>query len=249
MVELMTQYSVSTQEGFFVHLIVAIVLGALIGLERQVSRHPAGILTNLIVCLGAYAFTAFSFLVNPAEIKDITRVAAQVVSGIGFLGAGVIMREGGNVRGLNTAATVWASAAVGILCCVNDLIYACLVAAAIVVLHLVLHPISHKIDKIRKYDKSDKRMNEEAIYRISVVCPEDVELDVRKNIMHIIKHEPEALLHTLETVSAHDDENNKKIRAFITTKTDNDALIENLITQVGKNDQIISAGWKIEHDN
>ncbi len=249
MYELMTQYSVTTLEGFAVHLVIAIVLGALIGLERQFTRHPAGILTNLIVCLGAYAFTAFSFLVNPAGIKDITRVAAQVVSGIGFLGAGVIIREGGNVRGLNTAATVWASAAVGILCCLDNLVYACLVGGAIVVVHLVLHPISHKIDKLRRYDKSDKRRNEEALYKISVVCPEDVELDVRKNIMHIIKHEPEALLHTLETVGVHDDDNNKKIRAFITTKTDNDALIENLITQVGKNDKVISAGWKIEHDN
>ncbi len=248
MIELFTDYSVTTLGGFGVHLIFAIILGALIGLERQFTRHPAGILTNLIVCLGAYAFTAFSFLVNPVEIKDITRVAAQVVSGIGFLGAGVIIREGGNVRGLNTAATVWASAAVGILCCLNNLVYACLVGGAIVILHLVLHPVSHKIDKLRRYDKSDKRKNEEALYKISVVCPEDVELDVRKNIMHIIKHEPEALLHTLETVGVHDD-HNKKIRAFITTKTDNDALIENLITQVGKNDKVISAGWKIEHDN
>lgn len=248
MLGILTQYSVSTINGFAVHLVFATVLGAIIGLERQISRHPAGILTNLIVCLGAYSFTAFSFLVNPAEIKDITRVAAQVVSGIGFLGAGVIMREGGNVRGLNTAATVWASAAVGILCCVDNLAYAILVSAAIVLLHLVLHPISHKIDKMRKYDKSERRMNQEALYRISVVCPEDVELDVRKNIMSIIKHEPEALLHTLETVGTNDG-HNKKIRAYITTKTDNDSLIENLITQVGKSSKVISTGWKIEHDD
>ena len=66
--------------------------------------------------------------------------------------------------------------------------------------------------------------------------------------MSIIKHEPDALLHTLETVNAHDD-NNRKIRAYITTKTDNDSLIENLITQVGKSSNIISTGWKIEHDD
>ena len=247
MIELLSQYPVTTMRGFAFHLVFAAVFGALIGLERQISRHPAGILTNLIVCLGAFSFTAFSFLVSPAEIKDITRVAAQVVSGIGFLGAGVIMREGGNVRGLNTAATVWASAAVGILCCLDNIVYAAMVSAAIVFLHLVLHPVSHKIDKIRKYDKSEKRLNEEALYRISVVCPEDVELDVRKNIMDIIKHEPEALLHTLETVNTHDDDHNKKIRAYITTKTDNDSLIENLITKVGKSSKVISTGWKNEH--
>ena len=248
MLDILSEYSVTNPSGFIIHLVFAAVLGALIGLERQMSRHPAGILTNLIVCLGAFSFTAFSFLVNPAEIKDITRVAAQVVSGIGFLGAGVIMREGGNVRGINTDATVWASAAVGILCCVDNLAYACIVAAAIVFLHLVLHPISHKIDKMRRYDKSERRKNEEALYRISVVCPEDVELEVRKNIMHIIKHEPEALLHTLETLNTHDDGHHRKIRAYITTKTDNDSLIENLITQVGKNDKVVSTSWKVEHD-
>lgn len=248
MSEIFTQYSVTSINGFALHLVFAAVFGALIGLERQMSRHPAGILTNLIVCLGAFSFTAFSFLVTPAQLKDVTRVAAQVVSGIGFLGAGVIMREGGNVRGLNTAATVWASAAVGILCCLDNLCYAAIVSAAIVLLHLVLHPVSEKIDKMRRYDKSDRRRNQEALYHISVVCPQDDELDVRKNIMHIIKHEPEALLHTLETVSAHDEDGNKKIRAYITTKTDNDSLIENLITQVGKSSKVISTSWKIDRD-
>ena len=66
--------------------------------------------------------------------------------------------------------------------------------------------------------------------------------------MSIIKNEPEALLHTLESTTASDDESNKKIRAYISTKTDNDALIESLITKVGKNEDVISAGWKIDRD-
>lgn len=239
---------ITTASGFAVHLIAAAVLGGIIGLERQWSRHPAGILTNLIVCIGAFAFTAFSFLVV-GEVKDITRVAAQVVSGIGFLGAGVILRDGGNVKGLNTAATVWASAAVGILCCISNLTYALLVAIAIVFLHLVLHPISHQIDKNRRYDKNEKRKNnDEALYKISVVCSEDAELAVRKDIMSIIKAEPDALLHTLETIHSRSDENNKKIRAYISTKVNDDALIENIITKIGKNGEIISAGWKVEYE-
>ena len=248
LLNIFTGVGITSVKGFALHLIVAAVLGALIGLERQISRHPAGILTNLIVCVGAFSFTAFSFLIGSEQIKDITRVAAQVVSGIGFLGAGVIIREGGNVRGLNTAATVWASAAVGILCCVDNLLYAMLVAAAIVFLHLVLHPVSHKIDKMKRYSSSERKNRQEALYRISVVCPEDVELDVRKNIMNIIKSEPEALLHTLETVKSHSDEHNRKIRAFITTKTGNDPLIENLMTKVGKNDKVISTAWKLEDE-
>ncbi len=245
MLHIITQMEVTTLSGFAVHLLAAAVLGAIIGLERQYTRHPAGILTNLLVCLGSFAFTAFSYLCFRNGV-DLTRVAAGIVSGIGFLGAGVIMREGGNIRGLNTAATVWSSAAVGILCCINNLLYAAMVSAAIVFLHLVLHPISHRIDKLRKYDKSDNS-KEEALYHISVVCPDEAELEVRKNIMSIIKNEPEALLHTLETVNI-PNEDNKKIRAYISTQTSNDSLIESLITKVGKNEEIISAGWKIDHE-
>ncbi len=246
MLEVLTDMSVTTPDGFIVHLIIAAVLGALIGLERQWTRHPAGILTNLIVCLGAFAFTAFSFLVGEQMgARDITRVAAQVVSGIGFLGAGVILREGGNVRGLNTAATVWASAAVGILCCINNLFFATVVAIAIVFLHLVLHPISEKIDKLKKYDK-EERDRQEALYHISVVCPDELELDIRKNIMTTIRNAPDALLHTLETDNYSEDE--KKIRAYITTRRRDDAVIENLMTQIGKNEGVISTSWKIDHD-
>lgn len=242
--EILTAMSITSVEGFVIHMFAAIVLGSLIGLERQWSRHPAGILTNLIVCLGAFAFTAFSFLVV-GEIKDVTRVAAQVVCGIGFLGAGVIMREGGNVRGLNTAATVWASAAVGILCTLDNLCYALVVGVAIVIVHLVLHPVSEKIDKLKKYDKEENDQ-EEALYHISVVCPDELELDIRKNIMTTIKNTPDALLHTLETSNYSEDE--KKIRAYITTKSRNDAVIENLITLVGKNEGVISTSWKIDHE-
>ena len=113
MIHLITEMSITNVNGFAVHLIVATILGALIGLERQWTRHPAGILTNLIVCLGAFSFTAFSFLV-PGQIKDITRVAAQVVSGISFLGAGVIFKHGSSIKGLTTAAGIWATAGIGL---------------------------------------------------------------------------------------------------------------------------------------
>lgn len=247
MLDFLLHSDITSLDGFALHLLMAAILGGMIGLERQWTNHAAGILTNLIVCVGAFSFTAFSFLV-PSHVKDLTRVAAQVVSGIGFLGAGVIMREGGNVKGLNTAATVWASAAVGILCCISNPMYALFVALAIVFLHLILHPIAHEIDKIKKYNKTEKKHKEEKLYKISVLCPEEFELEIRKNIMSIIRNEADALLHNLESTNSTSDSSNKKIRAYITTKNGDDALIENLITKVGKNEQIISAGWKIEHE-
>jgi hypothetical protein len=91
----------------------AVALSAVIDFERQWRNRLAGLRTNTLVALGAASFVVFEALV-PGETSP-TRVAAQVVAGIGFLGAGLILREGLSVRGLNTAATLWCSAAVGVL--------------------------------------------------------------------------------------------------------------------------------------
>src|SRR6516162_5241557 len=96
---------------FALHLASAFVLGSLIGAERQWRQHVAGLRTNALVAIGAAMFVMLAMPV----LENTMRVASQVVSGIGFLGAGVIMREGLTVRGLNTAATLWCSAAVGTL--------------------------------------------------------------------------------------------------------------------------------------
>ena len=96
-----------------INLAAAVVFGSVIGFERQWRHRLAGLRTNTLVALGAASFVVFEALVS--NESSPTRVAAQVVSGIGFLGAGVIFREGLTVRGLNTAATLWCSAAVGVL--------------------------------------------------------------------------------------------------------------------------------------
>src|SRR5579863_9160227 len=99
---------------FFLHLASACILGALVGLERQWHQRMAGTRTNALVAAGASAFVmAGSLLVNDPSATG--RVASYVVSGVGFLGAGVIFKDSANIRGLNTAATIWCSAAVGLL--------------------------------------------------------------------------------------------------------------------------------------
>jgi len=94
-----------------IRLGIALLIGAIIGFERQWRQRMAGLRTNALVSLGAAGFVVFSTSVSGDDSP--TRVAAQIVSGIGFLGAGVILREGINIRGLNTAATLWCSAMVG----------------------------------------------------------------------------------------------------------------------------------------
>ena len=103
-----------------IRLVIASVLGAAIGLERELHAHPAGMRTHLLVSLGSAAFTVLSifFFESPAAPNgslptDPSRIAAQIVSGIGFLGAGAILKYGTSVRGLTTAASLWATAAVG----------------------------------------------------------------------------------------------------------------------------------------
>ncbi|MDR0251735.1 MAG: MgtC/SapB family protein, partial [Brucellaceae bacterium] len=97
----------------FASLTAAFILGGIIGFERQWRQRLAGLRTNTLVAVGAATFVLFASLVDGDTSP--TRVAAQIVSGIGFLGAGIIFKEGFNVRGLNTAATLWCSAAVGVM--------------------------------------------------------------------------------------------------------------------------------------
>ena len=92
----------------------ALLMGILIGAERQWRQHPAGLRTNALVALGAGLFVSLSLLMK--DEGSPTRIASYVVSGLGFLGGGVILREGLNVRGLNTAATIWCNGAIGSLC-------------------------------------------------------------------------------------------------------------------------------------
>lgn len=236
---------ISTMAGFALRLVLAIVLGFIIGLERQWNKHHAGILTNVIVCVGSFAFTAFSYLCFRDGV-DLTRVASGIVSGIGFLGAGVILREQGNIRGLSTAATIWATSAVGILCSLPNIYYSIVVAIAIVILHLILHPLAIYINKVSHYNKENDKRNVECLYKISILCTEYTEVDIRSHLVKTIKAKDGVLLHNLESKST--DDGNIKIRAYVTTIRKNDEIIENLLIHIGKDQGIISAGWTLTND-
>lgn len=101
------------QLDIVVRLVAAAVLGAIIGLEREIHDHPAGMRTHLLVALGSAGFTVLSIEAFAAPGADPARIAAQIVTGVGFLGAGAILKEGATIRGLTTAASLWTVAAVG----------------------------------------------------------------------------------------------------------------------------------------
>jgi putative Mg2+ transporter-C (MgtC) family protein len=96
-------------------ILLAVCCGAVIGFERQLRHKPAGLRTNILICLGAAVFTIIS--ARMAGDKDsITRIAAQIVTGVGFLGAGAVIQDRGGIHGLTTAATIWLVASVGMAC-------------------------------------------------------------------------------------------------------------------------------------
>jgi putative Mg2+ transporter-C (MgtC) family protein len=126
-------------------LALAGLLGGLIGLEREVRGYPAGIRTLALVALGACLFTDISRLLGGDD-----RVAAQVVTGIGFLGAGVIFREGYTVKGITTAATIWAAAAIG-MAVGTELYIAGAMGAAVVFLILESRPFTRRVDEVIRH--------------------------------------------------------------------------------------------------
>ena len=127
------------------NLFIAACLGASIGLERQWRQHLAGLRTNTLVALGAAIFITYARAAGDNE--GATRIAAQVVSGIGFLGAGVIFKEGLNVRGLNTAATLWCSAAVGLLAGEGEALYGLIGAVLVLGANIGLRPVVRAINR------------------------------------------------------------------------------------------------------
>lgn len=131
-------------------LSVALALGAFIGLERELSDKAAGLRTNILICVGSCLFAILSRLLADSIGTDVTRIAAQIVSGIGFLGAGAIMREGEHVTGLTTAATIWVVAAIGVT--VGFGYYSLAAAAAVMTLVVqgVFPHLDTMIDELRQ---------------------------------------------------------------------------------------------------
>jgi putative Mg2+ transporter-C (MgtC) family protein len=162
---------------------IRLVLGAIIGFERQWHRRPAGLRTNALVAIGASGFVVIGALMTGEN--NPTRIAAQVASGIGFLGAGVILREGLSVRGLNTAATLWCSAAVGSLAGLGFNLAAVLTTGAVIVTNLVLRPLGQILD--RKVITSSEL---EVEYRIEVTCRDGDGARLRALVLDAVAGEP-----------------------------------------------------------
>ncbi|MCA1569236.1 MAG: MgtC/SapB family protein [Chloroflexi bacterium] len=142
----MEALEIGTQVELTMRLVAALVLGAVIGWERELQRMPAGFRTHALVSLGSAIFTVISAYGLTAPGSDPTRIAAQIVSGIGFLGGGAILHYGGTVRGLTTAASLWAVAAVGMAAGAGLLV----VASVSTVLVIVALEVFQRLERVAK---------------------------------------------------------------------------------------------------
>ena len=161
------------------NMAVALTCGAVIGSERQVRQRMAGLRTNALVALGAAGFVIFSGLF-PDEVSH-TRVAAQIVSGIGFLGAGIIFRDGFNIHGLNTAATLWCSAGVGMMAGAGAWDLALLLTVMVVFVNLGLRPL---VKFLKRHTRAGVPLSRG--YRVIITIPETMEGPTRSLMLRTL---------------------------------------------------------------
>ena len=218
------------------HLLVALGLGAAVGLERQWRQRLAGLRTNTLVALGAAAFVVFS-IGTPGEASP-TRVAAQVVSGIGFLGAGIIFREGFNVRGLNTAATLWCSAAVGVLSGAGAFLLAAVVAGLVILVNLALRPLAALVNR-----QPWLAPETDSAYAITILCRAPQEAHIRALLLQGLAS---AGLR-LRGLDSHDLEEADKVEIAARVHADQraDRTLEQIIGRISLEPGVTAARWRV----
>jgi putative Mg2+ transporter-C (MgtC) family protein len=161
---------------YMIRLGSALLLGTLVGLERQWRQRMAGTRTNALVAAGASAFVMCAFLVRDTSRSE-AQIVSYIVSGVGFLGAGVIFKDGGSVRGLNTAATIWCSAAIGATCGLGAIPFAAILGVVVLGANIGLRPLAYKLHPM------EQAAEEEVTYAFELVCRPDDEAHIRAMLL------------------------------------------------------------------
>ena len=221
---------------FALNLTAAFVLGSLIGAERQWRQRMAGLRTNALVATGAAMFVMLAMPMSHSTM----RVAAQVVSGIGFLGAGVIMREGLTVRGLNTAATLWCSAAVGTLSGTGQVKLAAIGTAGVLLANFGLRPLARLID--RQPTEPDSSATD-VLYLLRLVCRSEGENHARALLLQMTQTLP------LMLQSLHSEDLNAtgkvEVRANFHSNGRQDAMLESVVGRMSLEPEITAVSWQV----
>ena len=222
---------------FGLHLLSAILMGAAVGLERQWRQRMAGTRTNALVAAGAAAFVMCGLLLSK-DPSALGRIVSYVVSGVGFLGAGVIFKDGANVRGLNTAATVWCSAAIGALCGLGAWNLALVLVLAVLFTNLVLRPLAHLLHPVLP-----EATPAETRYEIQLACRLSVTAHIRALLLSTITSLP-IMLQSIHG-EQDEDKDQTRIRAELTTAGRNNEAVEQVVMRLSMEDDVSSLSWSI----
>jgi putative Mg2+ transporter-C (MgtC) family protein len=219
------------------NLFIAACLGASIGLERQWRQHLAGLRTNTLVALGSAIYITYARAVGDHD--GATRMAAQVVTGIGFLGAGVIFKEGLNVRGLNTAATLWCSAAVGLLAGEGMGLHGLMAAVLVIGANVGLRPLVRSINR-----RPLEMLEEEQHYVIAIECWPARASDIRAQLVQDIGAVPE--LNFAQVDSAFLGETGRvDVTAIVTSHKRRELALEAIVGRFADLEGVVRASWRL----
>jgi len=218
-----------------VSLLVAFVFGTLIGAERQYRQRSAGLRTNVLVAVGAAAFVDLAERLTGAD--GAVRVISYVVSGIGFLGAGAIMKEGMNVRGLNTAATLWASAAVGACAGADMVAQSAAVTVFVLAGNTLLRPLVNAIDRSPLNEEAS-----EANYEIIVTTNAERAADIREKLSEALEA---ASYPTRETKVIYRSDENVEVTAELVTLAAEPNELDAIIAELARLPGVSHATWNV----
>ena len=213
----------------------AVLAGALIGLERQWNKHTAGVRTHALVALGAALFVLFAPLAGTPQ--EAARMAGQVITGIGFLGAGVLMRTGLTVHGLNTAATVWCTAALGVLCAAADYWSALLGTGAVMLVNLVFRPVSRMLTKF-----STRQPPQAFHYSIKVSCDPGREAAISSLLTQLVAAGP----FVVESLQQEPGTETSSILLTLSAADYQSVQLEQITTRVSLEPGVRSVSWKLD---
>jgi putative Mg2+ transporter-C (MgtC) family protein len=226
----MSWLSFSAQVG------LALFFGGLIGLERQWRQRSTGLRTNGLVAVGAAMFVIMGGLLGGHDGQ--VHVAAYVVSGIGFLGGGVILKEGANVRGVNTAATLWCTAAIGTLVGAGQIRFAALGTAGVLVANLLLRPIARLINRTPIPTEGS-----EILYHLHCTCRTPREAHIRALLLQAVGPMPLQLL----TLQSKDQEGADyvDVSAKLRAVGRKDEYLEQIVTRLSLEADVTSISWHV----
>ncbi|MFE9577967.1 MgtC/SapB family protein [Nocardia sp. NPDC006044] len=227
-----------TTVEMILRLLAGVGFGAAIGFERQYRARMAGLRTNALVAAGATLFVLLSAHGFSGGDADPTRVAAQIVSGIGFLGAGVIIRDGLNVRGLNTAATLWCAAAVGALAGAGMFSTAAAGTVAVVGVNVALRAAGRAVDK-----QPEAGHEQPASYSFAAVTNDDNEAHVRALLVQALTRTDFQLVSISSANTG--TPGRVEVRAELFGDQRDDRQMESAVSRLSLEPSVTSVGWHI----